>query len=50
MQVSNNEVTFTPMYFVFLEQDTYHCHMGFRLLDENNNAAIYKDILSTVIK
>ena len=60
MQVSDNKVAFTPMYFVFLELDKHQCDLDFRLLDKNNNPVItqfiknnnpviHKDILSTAI-
>ena len=28
------------MTLVFLELDTYHCYLDFKLFDENNNALI----------
>ena len=42
MQVSGYTAAFTPMHLVFLEQDTYHCHLDFKLLDDNSNPVIPK--------
>ena len=43
MQVSDYKadlLRFTLMHLVFLELGTHHFHLGFKLLDENNNAVI----------
>ena len=40
MQVSDYKASFTPMHLVFLELDTHHCHLDFKILDENNNVII----------
>ena len=34
MQVSGYKAAFTPMYLVLLQQDTHHCYLNFKLLDE----------------
>ena len=40
MQVSDYKAAFTTMHFVFLELGTHHCHLDFKLLDENKNVII----------
>ena len=40
MHVSDYEAAFSPKHLVFLELDTGHCHVDFKLLDENNNKVI----------
>lgn len=40
MQVSGYKAAFTLMYLMLLEQDTHHCYLNFKALDENNNAFI----------
>ena len=40
MQVSDYKAAFTLMYVVFLELGSYHYHLNFKLLDENNNGII----------
>ena len=42
MQVSGYRAVLTPIHLVFLELDTYHCHLDFEVLDENNNLIIPK--------
>ena len=42
MQVSDYELAFSPMHLVFLELETHHCHLDFKLLDENNNAVTFR--------
>ena len=37
MQGSDYKVAFTPVHLMFLELDTYHWHLDFKLLDESNN-------------
>ena len=40
MKVSDYKATFNPMHLVFLELDTHHCHLEFKLLDENNSVVM----------
>ena len=40
--VFDYKADFVPMHLVFLELDTYYCHLGFKLLNENNKAVILK--------
>ena len=40
MQVSDYEATFSPMHLVFLELETHHHHLDFKILDENNSQVI----------
>ena len=40
MQVSDYEVTFSPVHLVFLELDTHRNHLDFKILDEKNNEFI----------
>ena len=40
MQVSDYEVTFSPVHLVFLALDTHRNHLDFKILDENNNEVI----------
>ena len=40
MQVSDYKSAFIPMYLVFLELDTHHCHTDLKLFDEGNNINI----------
>ena len=40
MQVSDYETAFSPIYLVFLELDTDHCHLDFKFLHENSNVII----------
>ena len=40
MNASSYKATFSPMYLVFLELDTYRYHLDFKILDENNNEVI----------
>ena len=42
MQVSDYTSAITAMHLVFLEIDTHHCHLDFKLLDENNNVNILR--------
>ena len=37
MHVSNYKATFSPNHLVFLELDMHQPHLGFKILDENNN-------------
>ena len=37
IQLSDYKVAFTPMHLVFLELDTHHCRLDFKLLDKNKN-------------
>ena len=39
-QVSDYKAAFTAMHLVFLELETHHCHLDFKLLDENKNVII----------
>ena len=49
MQLFDYRTTFTTMNLVFLELDTHHCHLGFKLLEkQKRNYAKY--ILSPAIK
>ena len=40
MHVSNYKSTFSPMHLVFLEIDMHQHHLGFKILDENNDKVI----------
>ena len=40
MNVSNYKATFSSIHLVFLEIDTHRSHLGFKILDENNNEVI----------
>ena len=40
MHVSNYKATFYPIHLVFLELETNQPHLGFKILDENNNEVI----------
>ena len=42
MQVIDYEVTFSPVYLVFLELDAHRHHLDFKILDENNNEVILR--------
>ena len=40
MQVSDYEVTFSPMHLVFFELGTHRHHLDFKILDESNNEVV----------
>ena len=40
IEVSDYKAAFIPMHLVFLELDTRHYHLDFKLLDENNTVII----------
>ena len=43
MHVSSYKTTFSPVHLVFLElEDIQSPHLGFKILDENNNEVIPK--------
>ena len=42
MQVFDYKAAVTPMDVVFLELDLKHCHLYFKLLDENSNVIIQR--------
>ena len=41
-QVFDYKVAFTPIHLKLLELETHHCHLDFKLLDENNNTLFPK--------
>ena len=50
MQAFDYEAAFAPMHLVFLKQDTYQCHLDFKLLDENNNVIISRKFYLKLLK
>ena len=44
MQVFDYKAAVTPMDVVFLELDLKHCHLYFKLLDENSNVIIQRTL------
>ena len=42
VQVSGYKAFINPKHLVFLELNTHHCHLDFKLLDENKNVIILR--------